>query len=750
MADNSIEQGDRTPGIAVNHIPRSRDSLSEKASTTPRSSIESQGVAAPFAQRKQFPENLHFAPHSFRLRSRTASTRSSISSANVPDSATTYSHSTLASPISTSYASDLSDFCGHSIDTSRPASRVYHRRHRSSTGSLSSAHAHDDDDAFSFAGYPDLSARLLEIHVASPVTPVPLSDSDYLDQSTRQAQRLLLRRLTGSSSKVSPIKEEEESLTPSDSYRWPQLETTTTTTEPSLSPKWDTTSSASDDVSSQDTEAILNYTLQLVFGVDLQEESSKVTPAVRRLVGKFVGDVGSSFWTSLSDADMQAMSSSSNSSTPSQGGTSSQGGGGGGDSSSAGKRKKQARGDEDDGEFTDGEGMGYNNPLKKLRPNPKDDENLRLSCPYRKRNQLRFNVRDHHSCAMTYFPKFAELRQHIVKQHKRDDPSAFVCDRCNRDFHTRKELRDHQRLPKEEMCDILDHDPESGVDGTTSIKLLSRKRASGASPEAQWKEIWNILFPDDEDHQIHPYNFTPVIEHFELSNYYMSSFEVLHSSLRDKISNPATLETLTSKFQQCFMEAVERCIGAAQSMPYTNRSNKRNEPSRVQSFQSLIPRKGREILPRPDSGVVMMDECSEESGSIKNSIYGPRDSVRTIVKDGGQRRGSNLVPEPSTTEPTPPPAMGMLDQSFSSGHMPFMAPLSVADPMDPMAVQSWNNGVSDPNDGDIANNFPMADQFYAPGDLTPHGDLGNWGGDYYQSSFHGLEDRFNPFNGGMS
>lgn len=55
------------------------------------------------------------------------------------------------------------------------------------------------------------------------------------------------------------------------------------------------------------------------------------------------------------------------------------------------------------------------------------------------------------------------------------------------------------------MCDIMDHDPESGVDGTTSIKLLSRKRASGASPEAQWKEIWNILFPDDEDQQIHQY-----------------------------------------------------------------------------------------------------------------------------------------------------------------------------------------------------------------------------------------------------
>ena len=55
------------------------------------------------------------------------------------------------------------------------------------------------------------------------------------------------------------------------------------------------------------------------------------------------------------------------------------------------------------------------------------------------------------------------------------------------------------------MCDISDHDPESGIDGPTSNKLLSRKRASGASPIVQWREIWNILFPDDEDNSIHPY-----------------------------------------------------------------------------------------------------------------------------------------------------------------------------------------------------------------------------------------------------
>lgn len=192
MAETPTDQGDRKPGLAANHIPihlrrdsRSKDLLGDKPTSAPQTSIESA-----FGQRKHFPESLHFPPNSFRLRSRTASTRSSISSANVPDSATTYSHSTLASPISTSYASDLSDiFCGHHTDASRPASRVFHR-HQSSTGSSCSTHVNDDDDdddGFSFAGYPDLSAKLEEIHVATPATPVPISESDYLDPSTRQA-----------------------------------------------------------------------------------------------------------------------------------------------------------------------------------------------------------------------------------------------------------------------------------------------------------------------------------------------------------------------------------------------------------------------------------------------------------------------------------------------------------------------------------------------------------------------------------
>ena len=282
---------------------------------------------------------------------------------------------------------------------------------------------------------------------------------------------------------------EEESVTPTDS---PDPSDVDAGCDPS-SQQWETGSTTSDDLSGDDADLVLGYALQLVYGIDLKEAS--ISPAVaHRLVQNFVEDIGKHIWQAPSDTQLShTMSTSSSSSTPSNGGA-------GGDRR-GGKRKKPGRREEDGEEFSDGEGSGFL-PTKRPRPNPKDDENLRLSCPFRKRNPHRFNVRDHHSCAMTYFPKFAELRQHIVKQHKRDDPSAFVCDRCNRDFASRKELRDHQRLPKELMCDIADNDAENGIDGPTATKLLSRKRASGTSPEVQWREIWNILFPDDDDHLV--------------------------------------------------------------------------------------------------------------------------------------------------------------------------------------------------------------------------------------------------------
>ena len=164
---------------------------------------------------------------------------------------------------------------------------------------------------------------------------------------------------------------------------------------------WESESSESNE---DDCDSILDYTLQLAYGVDINDASVPQAES-RRVVRRFMRDLSQTMWHAGPDSNGQnAMSiSASSSSTP--GGNS-----GTGESQRGGKRKKQLGrgGDEEGDDLSDGDDNSL--PVKRSRPNPRDEENLRLSCPFRKRNPQRFNVRDHHSCAMTYFPKFAELR----------------------------------------------------------------------------------------------------------------------------------------------------------------------------------------------------------------------------------------------------------------------------------------------------------------------------------------------------
>ncbi|OHE99632.1 hypothetical protein CORC01_04990 [Colletotrichum orchidophilum] len=422
-----------------------------------------------------------------------------------------------------------------------------------------------------------------------------------------------------------------------------------------LSRAWEPITPTPIDFSNEEADAILDYVLQVTYGVELEEVT--MPPAfLRHFVFRFIQDIGRFAFNGF-PAGTQLTHTQSTSSNGSMALARRSGSGRG---SQNGKRKKsdtgRADGDDDGDDLTDDDGDS-SVPFKRARPTPREaEENLRLSCPFRKRNPHRFNVREHHSCAMTYFPKFAELRQHIVKQHKRNDPSSFMCDRCNRDFPSKKDLRDHQRLPKEQMCDVADHDPESGIDGPTMTKLLSRKRASGMSTEVQWKEIWNLLFPDDDDYRVQPFDFCPVIEHFELQNQFMNSLKDVEDSLRNKGMTPQALETIGNIYRNQFIQVIEQCIANAQNMPYSNRSNRKNEPS---PSRLLAPRHLTRTVPRPDSGVDV-DEGSEDSQSVAvfpggpfdgQGMLGHSDSVRTVRRASStpeEFRGS--VP-PRTLQP---------------------------------------------------------------------------------------------------
>lgn len=102
---------------------------------------------------KPLPESLHLlSSGNARIRSPTESSMSTLSS--VPDSATTCSLSTVASPLSSSYTSDLQDL----FNGSRPASRVRHRHQPSNT--TCSTFVNDDDYVPVIAEYPDISTKL--------------------------------------------------------------------------------------------------------------------------------------------------------------------------------------------------------------------------------------------------------------------------------------------------------------------------------------------------------------------------------------------------------------------------------------------------------------------------------------------------------------------------------------------------------------------------------------------------------------
>jgi hypothetical protein len=145
-ASQSVSMADRQdhPVHGPRQLPfRMRDSqvIDTASDKAPSSNSRPSTIHA-----KYIPETLHFSPRALRhFRSPTESSISSISSANVPDSATTYSLSTVASPVSTSYASDLHDlFPTRIADGSRSSSRVLHR-HQASCATCSTF-VNDEDD----------------------------------------------------------------------------------------------------------------------------------------------------------------------------------------------------------------------------------------------------------------------------------------------------------------------------------------------------------------------------------------------------------------------------------------------------------------------------------------------------------------------------------------------------------------------------------------------------------------------------
>lgn len=117
------------------------------------------------------------------------------------------------------------------------------------------------------------------------------------------------------------------------------------------------------------------------------------------------------------------------------------------------------------------------------------------SCPFRVRNPVRFNIRDHEVCAMTSFESLADLRHHVMSYHRRR-AMPHQCQRCKVGFPTQRFLDDHLMLPKDEMCDTVPagtpRNPEDGISEDVDKTL-----ASGNGIRT-WDDLWRLIFPMDD------------------------------------------------------------------------------------------------------------------------------------------------------------------------------------------------------------------------------------------------------------
>ncbi|KAI1471724.1 uncharacterized protein F4812DRAFT_455832 [Daldinia caldariorum] len=136
-----------------------------------------------------------------------------------------------------------------------------------------------------------------------------------------------------------------------------------------------------------------------------------------------------------------------------------------------------------------------------------------FSCPYRKRNPIRFNVRDHEKCANRSFPNMTELKKHLTSAHFKDR-----CPRCQAAFSLSSELMIHIRLcpyPPGSIPGTQDSDPEDGFGETVDIQLKSREMGQKIK---NWVHLWEALFP--RDGMIPDQNFDPVMEDYEVFDRY--------------------------------------------------------------------------------------------------------------------------------------------------------------------------------------------------------------------------------------
>lgn len=183
-----------------------------------------------------------------------------------------------------------------------------------------------------------------------------------------------------------------------------------------------------------------------------------------------------------------------------------------------GRGKRKAEGSDEGGsdrggwagEGGDGRGMSTSSQGESTRASNVSN----LSCPYRKRNPLRFNVRDRYVCATHSFADMSQLKKHIRAHHPpvQRNSGPFLCPRCCQGFPSKDEFDIHLRQPV--VCRLAEgQDGTDPEDGITQKIISSLEARSQKAKIDNWTSLWKLLFPHDR--KVPDAAFVPVMEVFD-------------------------------------------------------------------------------------------------------------------------------------------------------------------------------------------------------------------------------------------
>ncbi|OTA58921.1 hypothetical protein K449DRAFT_385474 [Hypoxylon sp. EC38] len=279
-----------------------------------------------------------------------------------------------------------------------------------------------------------------------------------------------------------------------------------------------------------------------------------------------------------------------------------------------------------------------------------------LSCPYRKRNPIRFNVRDYEKCANTSYQTMSQLKKHLTSIHFKNDSSTRTCTRCQQQFPQGHNMLAHYEqcpFPPQPRMSSQYTDPEDGFNKEVESRLKSRRN----DKVEEWPDLYKILFPDDE--VIPEPDFIPVVEDHEVFLKYERTKQALcrgiHGLVAQQHHAPGAGQDLARDIMNLVQENFNNILERSMAIPRYIQNQQNSFESELQGLQ-----------PSEDE-FVHITEGATEIGNGSSGLQPPFDTFSTpryMSPDGIQgsiqepqqyprspeHRGSSLVcSTPGTT-----------------------------------------------------------------------------------------------------